>query len=626
MKTSSLVRLIAFTVATFLASTVFAQTKYYIDYVGGVDTNSGTTKAAAWQHAPQMKGCSGNCSSHAVLPSDQFIFKGGVVWPSAVMPWLWTSGRTNIPNPTGYRGVYLGYDPTWNTGQVLSIRPTSSGYKCTSLNVVISGGGGAGAAGTANFMTSGYLAGLLQHVTLTNPGAGYTSNPTVTFTGSCTTMPTAVADIYSPIWDASGTIWNESNGVSPGYGPINFAFVNYLTIDHIEIRGARFDHTIAPGSSIMYMLNQQGGDHTTWQNIYVHSFGPDVINLTGTYSFNGTGGFQMNIGYSNLNTTVTNSYFDNFENEVFAPCGFSNNSPANYPPPCGSSYGANGATVFTNNVVHDIRGMVYAPSVDQNLDYHGNMMWNSVWDCCQQHEDAFYFFGGGVVYNNVLHDLAQGAAAFYIELSDGVGNCNQTYLFNNVIWNVGQSTPPIGHTAEFYNQPCNGNNLVTTPIMNDYNNTLYALNGTSSCINWGQQHSQSAAVFNLYNNHCISNQSAGGGTHWYGSNGTSYGTINGLGNPNSTATQTVVDAANTITSPAAATLQGYTAANNFAPGSATAATVLAAPKTFPCSLSTTALCADITGATRVGSGSNLWQMGAYKYGPNPPTALTVTVN
>jgi hypothetical protein len=481
--------------------------------------------------------------------------------------------------------------------------------------VTLTGGGGTGATATAQFQTSGYLAGLLQHVTVTNPGSGYTSNPTVSFIGStCTALPTAVADIYSPIFDTSGTIWTQSNGAEAYYGPIETR-AHYLKFDHIEVRGQRTSSTEGSGAMWTHI-----GDGGLFQHMYFHNVGPATVQTV----IAGTVALSVNGGYGFYSTDVDSSFFDNYENEITgANCGFNNGTPNYFEPPCGSSVAVTGATKLTNNIVHDWRGQVYSPS-KQGLDYHGNTIWNTVYDCCQQHEDTFYFFGGGVIYNNTIHDAAPlGAANMYIELSDSVGNCNQTYLYNNVVWNVGRSTQPIGFTGEFYSQACNGNNSITVPKMYAYNNTLYAKNGANSCIGANQWYGIKTANFYIYDNHCLSNQAE---LHWYDSNGGNYGTWNGLSNPNSTATQAAIDAVNTVQDPVTAASQGYTPGNGFAPSAANNATVLASASIFaPCLVSLSALCSDIHNVSRTGAGSNPWQHGAYKYGPSAPTGLMVTV-
>jgi hypothetical protein len=83
---------------------------YFIDYVGGNDTNSGTTEAAPWQHAPGMANATGNAASHTPTAGEGWIFKGGVTvdyhaYPMNV-PWGGAAGQPD----------YMGYDPAWYAG------------------------------------------------------------------------------------------------------------------------------------------------------------------------------------------------------------------------------------------------------------------------------------------------------------------------------------------------------------------------------------------------------------------------------------------------------------------------------------------------------------------------------
>ena len=141
------------------------------------------------------------------------------------------------------------------------------------------------------------------------------------------------------------------------------------------------------------------------------------------------------------------------------------------------------------------------------LSRQSDLGYNS-YDCCGQHEDTFYFFGSGVIYSNVIHDAAPlGAANLYIETCSG-NPCttgNTTYLFNNVVWNIGRSTPPIGFSSEFWGS----SDVSPHPSLYAYNNTLYALSGTADCINAGQWLGNSSAYtvnFSLHSNHCISSR------------------------------------------------------------------------------------------------------------------------
>jgi hypothetical protein len=56
---------------------------YFIDYTAGSDTQTGLSKKAAWKLCPGMTGFKGSYKGQL---SDTFVFKGGSVWPSSVLP------------------------------------------------------------------------------------------------------------------------------------------------------------------------------------------------------------------------------------------------------------------------------------------------------------------------------------------------------------------------------------------------------------------------------------------------------------------------------------------------------------------------------------------------------------
>ena len=100
--------------AIFLGLFFFAgnasATTYYVDYASGSDANSGTSNTAPWMHVPGMQGCSAVCAATAPKPADSFILKGGVTWPNASFPILWSwSGTSGNP-------IYIGVDKTWYAG------------------------------------------------------------------------------------------------------------------------------------------------------------------------------------------------------------------------------------------------------------------------------------------------------------------------------------------------------------------------------------------------------------------------------------------------------------------------------------------------------------------------------
>jgi hypothetical protein len=83
------IRLLSFIL--FISAMVLGNT-YYVDYATGSDANAGTSNTLPWKRAPGMNGFS---ASYSHTAGDVFIFKGGVTWPSAALPFTITnSGAT----------------------------------------------------------------------------------------------------------------------------------------------------------------------------------------------------------------------------------------------------------------------------------------------------------------------------------------------------------------------------------------------------------------------------------------------------------------------------------------------------------------------------------------------------
>ncbi|GAB4430114.1 MAG: hypothetical protein OHK0011_12730 [Turneriella sp.] len=102
------------------------------------------------------------------------------------------SGTLNIAGGGG-TGATATYART-DTGQISAIELTSYGNNCSAEPAVtISGGGGSGAAATAILDAA---AQQILRIRLDNPGAGYTTAPTVSFGAGCATAPTAAARLH----------------------------------------------------------------------------------------------------------------------------------------------------------------------------------------------------------------------------------------------------------------------------------------------------------------------------------------------------------------------------------------------------------------------------------------------
>jgi hypothetical protein len=88
---------------------------FYIS-AAGADTNSGTSEATPWLHAPGMPACSSTCASTTPAAGNGFIFRGGDTWhkgsgsPGTGRGWTW--GQSG----TGGNPIYIGVDLTWFSG------------------------------------------------------------------------------------------------------------------------------------------------------------------------------------------------------------------------------------------------------------------------------------------------------------------------------------------------------------------------------------------------------------------------------------------------------------------------------------------------------------------------------
>ena len=158
-------------------------------------------------------------------------------------------------------GQYLG--ATANT--VTNVMVNNGGCYSSSAppSISFSGGGGAGAAATATMATTtslscpgGYT---VAGVTVTNPGASYTSQPTISFSGSNqTTAPNAVAEITTAgstnnqtVLNSAGTgaiVLNGSTNSGTGGVVIGSGGASETTVATIDNAGnTRFNGTLQVG-------------------------------------------------------------------------------------------------------------------------------------------------------------------------------------------------------------------------------------------------------------------------------------------------------------------------------------------------------------------------------------------
>ncbi|OHA18912.1 MAG: hypothetical protein A2836_00800 [Candidatus Taylorbacteria bacterium RIFCSPHIGHO2_01_FULL_45_63] len=102
----------------FLASnqTARAAVTYYVDYVGGSDSNIGTSPSTPWKHAPGDTRATGAAGSKALLAGDTVIFKGGVKYFVAVGSQINLNWNGTSASRITYDGNSAG---TWGTGRAI---------------------------------------------------------------------------------------------------------------------------------------------------------------------------------------------------------------------------------------------------------------------------------------------------------------------------------------------------------------------------------------------------------------------------------------------------------------------------------------------------------------------------
>ena len=210
---------------------------FFISAVGA-DTNTGTSEAASWLHAPGMTNCASTCASTIPAAGEGFIFKGGDTWHfgnSGASPyvgacsqyaatcWLWQwGGSSGSP-------IYIGVDKSWFTGGSWT-RPIMTGDNPLSTSVVAS----------CSYDESGLVWMLLD-----GPTVNYVTVDNFEWPGKC--------------WSVSGYGSNAGSSIYDYQGLNNSFINNYFhgwtltagAIDNNEMINGN-DPTLASGTTISY--------------------------------------------------------------------------------------------------------------------------------------------------------------------------------------------------------------------------------------------------------------------------------------------------------------------------------------------------------------------------------------
>jgi hypothetical protein len=153
-----MIRRIPLTLLLTIAMMASASATTYYVASNGSDSNNGTSKTTAWQHAPGMPNCTATCKSTNPKAGDQIVFRGGDTWHlSAGTPlvggqWNWTwSGTSASP-------IYVGVDKTWFSGSTW-VRPIFTGDNTPTTSFVSS---------CAHETPNGFYASNQSYVTIDN--------------------------------------------------------------------------------------------------------------------------------------------------------------------------------------------------------------------------------------------------------------------------------------------------------------------------------------------------------------------------------------------------------------------------------------------------------------------------
>jgi hypothetical protein len=365
-------------------------TTYYVDITNGADTNPGTSKTAAWAHAPGMQTCTSVCASTTINPGDSIILRGGETWPNASFEWALPGGSSSSP-------VYIGVDTSWYAGSSWA-RP------------ILNAGG-------------------------------------VVIANNYDTMFTAPSYVTFDNFEITGFYWGATTCSGAPYGDcgiFNNGQRSGQTFEHLYIHGwthAGTDHTSTAGVSMVFMFGGNG-QNTLHDSVIVGTDVPGDHSIA--VGFNGPG-----TAYNNYIQQVSSAfivsnpevYYNNYIEDI-GPA-YCNEPFPQYAGNCAHENGFedNGDTglYFYNNVITNINGglalwiapypgysaylwnnVVYAVHDNQVLDL-APPVYNGGQNCPQGSTSNDYCLGAGNFYlwNNTVEcgdDSTQ-----YNQCQSGVG-------------------------------------------------------------------------------------------------------------------------------------------------------------------------------------------------------------
>jgi hypothetical protein len=462
--------LTAFTMPMFAAT-------YYIDWTAGSDTNNGTSKTTAWKHSPGMTGCANSCSAKTPAAGDRFIFKGGVIWPSAAMALVANNSGSN-GNP-----IYYGVDTTWFTGSNAGIANVNGTLVTwVSGNAFQHNGSWDGGSITINGVNYTIAAVRSPYALSLTSSAG--SQTKASYSNSL---------FVRPVFDSENL---KGGGFATGSG------VSYITLDSIEIKNTII-RTNGGGDATIFIGGATNGN-IVLQNLDVHSWqrclgsgNPTTACSAAMNDNSGSNGgiyAQMFGGLSPTNMTIQYSNVGNPENGGnIGSCtrGFQQ-LVGNFIHDCSQ------ACLHGCQLVHD--NVIYMVGKTFDGDTHTNVFYSDCFDgqCARAIATATAYLYNNWIIDSQGNSSATGGAAYPNPGTAGTSSSVTYYVFNNVVScsSANSCNTVIGNEID----PYNGSGQVMKVY--DWNNT-YNLATAGTCVNVVSRSGISMNTVDVRNLHCV---------------------------------------------------------------------------------------------------------------------------
>lgn len=412
-----------FPVTIWGANCGVSPTTYYVDYVGGNDSNNGTSTSTPWKHTPGNPTYK-NCT---LQPGDKVIFKGGVAYRDQVNvgmngPVVVNVNASGSGDADNQRIIYDGNSAgTFGTGKAI-VDGQSTALKGFSIN-------GRSYITINNFIIRDGWTNLANDSAINLVGdTGDFGNSSHYITVSYNDMSHAGIYAPSPRWcnEIGQNCYDRSGRCVQNYGgnywkihhntftDCGTAGTNFSNVNHLEVYNNTYTGTMTWPWGIGY-----GGTNKTWTDIKFHD---NIMYDTNVYYIpigNGhTNWFYNFIPYGSTGNTISN--FQYYNNTVYNTSNTRPNSGCNF-----QYYELNdtntwdGLYIF-NNVFFNPEGATAANIINRD-EVHQQAVYKNVY-----------------ILNNSFHSNNTSESSFfnYFTFSCNAASQFNIYVRNNIAYQV----------------------------------------------------------------------------------------------------------------------------------------------------------------------------------------------